>query len=62
MGVEVPGHRPQQLTQTVIVWLLKTHFFTLILDCEKSTEYNSVFEQTCDEGNASDEDSMVLLT
>ena len=38
LGAEVPGHRQQQLTQTLIVRLLKTHFFTLILDCEKSTE------------------------
>ena len=35
---EVPGHRQQQRTQTLIVCLLKTHFFTLILDFEKSTE------------------------
>ena len=38
LGTEVPGHRQQQLTQTLIVRLLKTHFFTPILDCEKSTE------------------------
>ena len=38
LGAEVPGHRQQQLTQTLIVRLLKTHFFTPILDCEKSTE------------------------
>merc|ERR1719422_1234152 len=38
LGAEVPGHRQQQLTQTLIVRLLKTHFFTLILDFEKSTE------------------------
>ena len=38
LGAEVPGHRQQQLTQTLIVRLLKMHFFTLILDCEKSTE------------------------
>ena len=37
LGAEVPGH---QLTQTLIVRLLKTHFFTPILDFEKSTEYN----------------------
>ena len=31
-------HRQEQLTQTLIVRLLKTHFlFTLILDFEKST-------------------------
>ena len=34
----VPGHRQQQLTQTLIVRLLKTHFFTSILDSEKSIE------------------------
>ena len=33
LGTEVPGHRQQQLTQTLIVSLLKTHFITLILDC-----------------------------
>ena len=38
LGAEVPGHRQQQLTQTLIVRLLKTHFFTSILDFEKSTE------------------------
>ena len=38
LGAEVPGHRKQQWTQTVNVRLLKTHFFTMILDCEKSTE------------------------
>ena len=38
LGMEVSGHRQQQLTQTLIVRLLKTHFFTPILDCEKSTE------------------------
>ena len=38
LGAEVPGHRQQQLTQTLIVRLLKTHFFTPILDFEKSTE------------------------
>ena len=38
LGAEVPGHRQQQLTQTLIVRLLKTHFFTPILDLEKSTE------------------------
>ena len=37
LGAEVPGHRQQQLTQTLIVRLLKTHLFTPILDCEKST-------------------------
>ena len=38
LGVEVKRHRQHQLTQTLIVRLLKAHFFTLILDCEKSTE------------------------
>ena len=38
LGEEVPGHRTEQLTQTFIVRLLKTHFFTPILDCKKSTE------------------------
>ena len=38
LGAEVPGHRQQQLTQTLIVRLLKKHFLTPILDCEKSTE------------------------
>ena len=28
IGVEVKGHRQEQLTQTLIVCLLKTHFFT----------------------------------
>ena len=36
LGVEVPGHRQQQLTQTLVVRLLKTHFSTLNLE---STEY-----------------------
>ena len=31
LGAEVPGHRPQQLTQTLIVRLLKIHVFTTIL-------------------------------
>ena len=38
LGVEVPGHHQQHLTQTLIVRLLKTLFFTPILDFEKSTE------------------------
>ena len=38
LGAEVPGHCQQQLTQTLIVRLLKTHFFTQILDCVKLTE------------------------
>ena len=40
LGVEVPGHRKQQLMQTLIVRLLKTHFFTPILDGELPTEWN----------------------
>ena len=46
LGAEVPGYRKQQLTQTLIVRLLKTHFFTSILDCQKSTEMNWVSDQT----------------
>ena len=42
LGAEVPGHRQEQLTQTLIVCLFKTHFFTPILDCKKSTEFNCV--------------------
>ena len=38
LGAEVLGHSQQQLTQTLIVHLLIMHFFTPILDCEKSTE------------------------
>ena len=38
LGAEVPGHCQQQLTQTLIVRLLKTHFFTLILHFEQPTE------------------------
>ena len=38
LGMEFPGHRQEHLTQTLIVCLLKTHSFTMILDCEKSTE------------------------
>ena len=45
---EVPGHRQVQWMQTSIVRLLETHLiFTPILDCEKSTEYNWVSDQTC---------------
>ena len=40
LGAEVPGQRQEQLTQSLIVRLLKTHFFTPILYCEKSTDYN----------------------
>ena len=38
LGAEVPGQSKDQPTQTLIVRLLKTQIFTLILDCEKSTE------------------------
>ena len=38
LGAEVPGHRLKQMTQTLIVRLLKTHFLTPIVDCEKLTE------------------------
>ena len=38
LGAAVPGHRQQQLTKTLIVRLLKTHFLRPILDCEKLTE------------------------
>ena len=34
------GQCHQQPTQTFFVRLLKMHFFTPILDCEKSTEFN----------------------
>ena len=32
VGTKVPGHCQKQLLQNLIVCLLKTHFFTLILD------------------------------
>ena len=38
LGAEVPGHCQQQLKQTLIVRLLKTHLSTPIFDCEMSTE------------------------
>ena len=38
LGAEVPGHRQEQLTQTLIVRLLKMHFSTPILDCQKSKQ------------------------
>ena len=46
LGVEVPTHHQKQLTQALIVRLLKMHFFTPILDCGKSTEWNWVSDQT----------------
>ena len=39
-GMQVPGHRQKQLTKTLIVRLLNTHFYTPILDFEKSPEKN----------------------
>ena len=30
LSAEISGHRQQQLTQTLIVLLLKTHFFTFL--------------------------------
>ena len=45
-GTQVPGHRQKQLTKTLIVRLLKMHFYTLILDFEKSTEYIWVSDWT----------------
>ena len=39
-AVQVPGHCQEQLKQTLIVRLSKTHFFTPTLDCEKSAEKN----------------------
>ena len=38
LGAEFPGHRQQQITQTLIVGISKTHKLTPILACEKSTE------------------------
>ena len=38
LRAEVPGHCQKQLTQTLIVRLLKTHFFTPIRDGDESTE------------------------
>ena len=46
VGAEVPGHRQQQLTQTLIVRWPKAHFLPPILDSEKSKEYNRVSDQT----------------
>ena len=37
---KVPGHHQEKRTQTLIVHLFKTHLFSLVLDFEKSTEYN----------------------
>ena len=38
LGTEVPGHRHKQLTQTLIVSLLKTHFFTFLSLIVKSQQ------------------------
>ena len=38
LGTKGPAHSQEQLTQTLIVRLSKTHLFTPILECEKSTE------------------------
>ena len=46
LGAEVPGLCQKQLTQTLIVRLLRTTLSTLILDCKKSTEKNRVSDQT----------------
>ena len=35
LGAKVPGQRQIHRTQTLILGLSKTHFFTPILDCEK---------------------------
>ena len=47
LGAKVPRHHQIQVTQTLIVRLLKMHFFRAILDCVKSTEQNWVIDQTC---------------
>ena len=41
LGVQFLGQRQRQLTETLIVRLLKMHFSSLILDCEKSELYRS---------------------
>ena len=41
LSTKVPGHhqeQAEQLTQTLIMCLLKTHSFTLILDLEMSAD------------------------
>ena len=48
-GPRTPSY---QLTQTLILRLLKTHFFSPIIDCEKSTKYYSVSDQTCEDDEA----------
>ena len=40
LSAEVSGHHQKQLTQTLIVRLLKSHFLPPFLDFEESTEYN----------------------
>ena len=49
LGVQVSAHCQEHLTQTLFVRLLRTHFFTMILDCQKSTEDNWVGGQTWSE-------------
>ena len=34
LGMDVPGHRQKQLTQTLIVNFVKKHFSARILDCK----------------------------
>ena len=46
LGAEVPGHRQDQLMQTLIVRTLEMHFLTPINNFEKSTEYSGVSDQT----------------
>ena len=44
LGAEVPGHCQKKLTQTLIVRLLKTHFYTPNLEFQQK---NCVSDQTC---------------
>ena len=39
-NTEKQGHRQNHLIQTLIVHLLKTHFLTAILHCEKLRKWN----------------------
>ena len=50
---QFPGHCRKQLSQTLIEWLQKTIFSTMILDCEKPAEYDRVSDQTCCEASIS---------
>ena len=45
-GPKVLEHRPYQVTQTLTECYSKTHFFALILDCEKPNKPNCVSDQT----------------